>query len=470
MKERCIGLSIAEFVSIQEIQIHKKVNEHGRAEIRGIIRAGSEEELFRKAENGCADLFITDEAGEQRNVFSGIIDSMEVENLGEVKSARIVLTGATKLMDCVAYTRTFQNEAMPYAKLLDIINLENGQVLFLQNCGQGKAAGKLIVQYRETDWEFARRLASHFGQPLIPNYEAGGIRYSFGLCEDSPEKSLEVIGYSAGNAREEYLNKSRNKVSGIIPDDFAFYRVKSRDCLELGDKVQFMDRAFYVYEAQSCLDGEELVHAYTLRRAGGFKTAYSYNYKITGASLDAAVTAAKNDTVKVTVNVDKGRKESGAKWFPYSTVYSSPDGTGWYCMPEKGDRVRLYFPSEREEEGYVISAINYGNTGSSGQGDAPRSDPDRKSISNKQGKQIELTPTAITMTNNNGMSICLDDEKGIEIRCDKSVEITAEGNLTVKSDTGLDIQAADYIELVQGNSKLTLRDELTIEGTKFNVQ
>lgn len=470
MKERYIGLSIAEFVSIQEIHIHKKANEHGMAKIKGIINAESEEELFKKAENGYAALFIIDEMGKQQNIFSGIIDSMEVENLGEVKSAQIVLTGATKLMDCITYTRTFQNEAILYEKLLSIIDSESGQAMHLQNCGQGKATKKLIVQYRETDWEFAKRLASHFNQPLMPNYAAERIRYAFGLCEDSPEKSLEVDKYSVGNEREEYLNKRENKVSGIMPDDFTFYTIRSRDYLELGDKVRFMEQVFYVYEVASSLDEEELMHTYTLRRAGGFKTIYRYNHKIVGASLDATVIAAKNDTVQVFASVDKGQKEAGAKWFPYSTVYSSPDGTGWYCMPEEGDKVRLYFPSEREEEGYVISAINYGNTSDLGEENAPRSNPDKKSISNKQGKQIELTPTTITMTNNNGMSICLDDEKGIEIKCNKNVEINAEGNLIVKSDTGLDIQATDYIELVQGSSKLTLQDELKIEGTKFNVQ
>ncbi len=470
MKERSIGLSIAEFVSIQEVQVHKKVNEHGRAQVRGIIRAGSEEGLFVRAEAGGAALYITDEEGERQNIFCGIIDSMEVENLGEVKSARIVLTGATRLMDCMTCTRTFQNGAMPYGELLDIINSGYGQVMSLQNCGQGETIKKLTVQYRETDWEFARRLASHLGQPLIPGYGGGGIRYSFGLCGASPEKSMEAIGYSVGNAREEYLEKSRSGVPGIMPDDFTFYTVRSRDFLELGDRVRFMGHTFFVYEVEGSLDGEELVYAYTLRRAGGFGMTYSCNDRIVGASLDASVTAARNDTVKIAVGVDRGRKGTGAKWFAYSTVYSSPDGTGWYCMPEEGDRVRLYFPSEREEEAYVISAINYGNTGGTEPGDAPRSDPDRKSISNRQGKQIELTPTKITMTNNNGMSICLDDDKGIEIKCNKAVEITADGNLIVKSDTGLDIQASDYIELVQGGSKLTLRDELKIEGTKFNVQ
>ncbi len=468
MKERYIGLSIAEFVSIQDIYIYKKVNEHGKAVIRGIIDAEYEKELFKKAECGYATLFIVDETGRQQNIFSGIIEHMEVKNSGEVKSANVVLTGATKQMDCMEYTRTFQKESILYEKLLNVINSENGHVIYMHNCGKGISIKKLVVQYKETDWEFAKRLASHFNQPLIPNYAGEGIRYSFGLCADSPEKDFEINEYSVGNMREEYLNKSRNMVSGILPDDFTFYTVKSRDYLELGDKVRFLEQVFYVYEVTGSLEEEELIHTYILRRAGGFKTIHYYNNKIIGASLDASVIATQNDTVKVAVSVDKG--QSGAKWFPYSTVYSSPDGTGWYCMPEKGDRVRLYFPSEREQEAYVISAINYGNTSEDAQENAPRSNPDRKSISNKQGKQIELTPTSIMMTNNNGMFICMDDEKGIEIKCNKNVNLNAEGSLIVKSDTGLDIQATDYIKLVQGSSKLILKDELKIEGTKFNVQ
>lgn len=31
MRERIIGLSIADLVSIQEVYVHKKVNEHGMA-------------------------------------------------------------------------------------------------------------------------------------------------------------------------------------------------------------------------------------------------------------------------------------------------------------------------------------------------------------------------------------------------------------------------------------------------------
>lgn len=44
-------------------------------------------------------------------------------------------------------------------------------------------------------------------------------------------------------------------------------------------------------------------------------------------------------------------------WFPYSTIYASEDNTGWYCMPEIGDSIRIYFPSKKEEEGIAISSV-----------------------------------------------------------------------------------------------------------------
>ena len=44
-------------------------------------------------------------------------------------------------------------------------------------------------------------------------------------------------------------------------------------------------------------------------------------------------------------------------WFPFSSVSSSSDGSGWYCMPEPGESVRIYFPTAKEAEAYVITCI-----------------------------------------------------------------------------------------------------------------
>ena len=139
-------------------------------------------------------------------------------------------------------------------------------------------------------------------------------------------------------------------------------------------------------------------------------------------------------------------------------------------MPEKDDKIRLYFPDEKEEDGYVVSSMNTDNGTTAGISDRPRSNPDRKSISNKYQKQIELTPTSIMLTNNKGMRICLDDEKGINITSDKKVTIESMNELSIKSDERLDVEALSSIQLIQGSTKLRLEDEITVEGASFKVQ
>ncbi len=64
----------------------------------------------------------------------------------------------------------------------------------------------------------------------------------------------------------------------------------------------------------------------------------------------------------------------------------------WYCMPEKGDSVRLYFPNENEAEAYVNSSVNEQSSNSSA-----RSNPDEKSIKNKQGKEVLFQPDRLIL-------------------------------------------------------------------------
>ena len=69
-----------------------------------------------------------------------------------------------------------------------------------------------------------------------------------------------------------------------------------------------------------------------------------FNQRLTGISIDGQIAAAKRDRVQEDMENDNGGKEGEHYWFPYSTVASSPDGSGWYCMPENGESVRDYYP------------------------------------------------------------------------------------------------------------------------------
>ncbi|MDR9857318.1 hypothetical protein RJP21_27355 [Paenibacillus sp. VCA1] len=63
------------------------------------------------------------------------------------------------------------------------------------------------------------------------------------------------------------------------------------------------------------------------------------------------------DEVQVHLDCDQEWSLATAHLFPYSTMYASDDQTGWYCMPEKGDSIRLYFPNEKEAEGIALSSV-----------------------------------------------------------------------------------------------------------------
>ena len=128
-------------------------------------------------------------------------------------------------------------------------------------------------------------------------------------------------------------------------------------------------------------------------------------------------------------------------------------------MPEIGDCVRIYFPDGTEEHGYAISSVHQevdlslqqsedmGNSNGGGEGySGQRDDPNVKSIRNKDGKEIRLTPdgiyiiadgTTISLTDDGGISILSD--QNIEFKSDQSIIISAEEDVNIIGQTGIDI-------------------------------
>ena len=153
-------------------------------------------------------------------------------------------------------------------------------------------------------------------------------------------------------------------------------------------------------------------------------------------------------------------------WYPYSTIYSSPDGSGWYCMPEINDKIRLHFPNRDEKNAYVISSYHLDSEDSN-----ERQNPDYKSIMNKYKKEILLTPNTLVLTNNKGMSIKIEDGKGISISSNKNVYINAENNITVKSNTDkITMTSPKNVTLKQGENTMVLKEDITITGEQSKIE
>lgn len=456
-----------EFITIIEIKMNKRVNEHSTAIISGYINEQNEKDYL---EMGLKDtqvkIDIMEEGGECKTLFYGVIISLSIEVAGGLKLLTVKLSSGTYLMDINVHTRLFQDANMKYSDVFNIVKSANSKSDFIFGKEKDWPIKGLIMQYQETDWEFIKRVASQFNACVIPAYEYDGIRYyidffgtnKIGIVEDTEYEIKKEIG--------KYQEKTANGLEKCHETDETYIIFHSREAFGLGDEITFQRIPLYIHEIQSEYRGEEMIHTYSCKTKRGFEVLPFYNWKSIGISLEAVITDVKEDKVKIDILEDENISAEPKKLFPYATVYSSPDGTGWYCMPEIGDRVRLYLPSYYEEEAYVISAVHLDSEKTE-----TRSDPDIKYMKNKQGKEVRFTPDSLILTNNNGMSISILDKEGIVLESDKSITISAKKDVDITSTHSvLTLMASEQVEIKQGGTALILDDNIELKGGKLKMQ
>ena len=134
-------------------------------------------------------------------------------------------------------------------------------------------------------------------------------------------------------------------------------------------------------------------------------------------------------------------------------------------MPEVGDSIRLCVPAEHDEQAYVASSVHLTPTAG-----AERSNPDYKSIMNKQKKEILFTPSSLLITNNNGMSIELSDQEGIKIISDKAIKIQSDAAVDITSTTStLSVTAPQRLIFNQGGTSMDMQDKLVMTGAQVHL-
>ena len=487
MRAERLETSPFEFVQIKKCNIRKEASEHGYAVIQGYISPEREEVYLQTA---CEQTEVTIRAigdmGENKQIYCGILEDMRIQHENGLCLMEIRIAPYTYLMDLKPERRSFQNPSMTYQDVLDCIAAQYAGGNILMNVGSGTAIGEPIVQYQETDWEFIKRVASHFHAVVVPSYVTSGAKVYFGLVEWTGAAKITPSSYHIRKQINEYLYKEQNQVQGIMEDDSLVYVVEDQELHEIGEMVELNGRVLYVEKSEGRLDGHQLWNTYYLKSKAGFKVPRQYNEKIIGASLDGVVTDVRADVVRVSLRTD-ARKETG-KWFSFSTVYSSPDGSGWYCMPEPGDEIRLYFPTEQEKHGYVISAVHLpvkasepaaafskntvNNRTKEKNPGASRSDPTHKTIVTASNKMVDLSEDGIILDAGNGMYITLDDKNGISIVSPKGVYIQSDSSIDISSlSSKVEITGAESVNIVQKESSIGMTESSVVyHGANAKVQ
>lgn len=448
-----------EFVNYMELDCTRNVNQHGVLRMRGLIRQEKEQEYMGLAAKECwVNVKAVSESGEERSFFCGILTGLWIKRDGSARILTIELKTGSFLLDIEPHTRSFQDDGFLYCDVIGAcLEPADGKYIMLDK--KEEKTGRFLLQYRETDWAFMRRLASYMGVVLMPEDTTPGKKVYFGCKDKDTAGEMDQDHYRLEQEYEEY-RKRKAENEDAVSQDFIGYYVRTREVYRLGEKIDFQGHSYMIGGMTSWLSGQELYNEYHLiSKKRGSLPAF-YNGKLAGVSLKAEVTAVRNTMVQVSIGEDENKRNCKSRFFDYATVYSTPDGAGWYCMPETGDMVRLVFPDEKEGNAYVAGSVHIGTAGG-------RTDPDQKSWKNRQGKEILFTPDSIVLRNNKGMSVELSDGEGISLSSDKDITVQADGDVKIVSQGGgVHMSAPDNILVRQGAAKIQMSDAINISGGK----
>ncbi len=433
-------------------------NEHGKVMLSGIIAKEDTEEYMQLLQENVWVCITLEGEEETCDLFRGIVTKGDMRQEGGCSVLSLTLHTGTILLDTVRHIRSFQDSALTYKDIIRSIlrQYENGNMIMTSENG----AGGFMMQYRETDWAFFKRIASCMHTVLMADARTGGSKFFCGIPQKGVAGEIQTRCYRVTKRLYEYGQRKACGLPGIREDDFAYYIVKTEDVYELGDQIVFNGLPVNICGVESVMEGSELYHTYYMKRPGGFRVPKRYNEALTGVSLAGHVTEVAGTRICLSLEADENRAECGRTWFDFSTPYSSLGGAGFYCMPEIGDAVRLYFPTCDEKTACGFSAVNL----------EERQNPEIKYLMNKEGKQLILAPDYIRMTNNAGMHLELNDHAGIRIESSGSVSVQAGENLDIVSKHGkITLSAAGKVVLEQGKTTMNLAGDIHLKGASVKI-
>ena len=462
-----ISVGLFPFSKILNVSISHHPNSFGRCEIVGEMDPTVAEEVSNRIDETSQTEVVTSAKGQPERLFCGIVGEFLVSYQNEYASVRVVLLDTCACLDRVTHQRSYQNTSLTYGDLIKKCMEGEGTAAISVT---DKKTGTLVVQYDETNWQFSVRMASQLGAPVITDISAEKPNLYVGLPPSDQTKDLTTSTYQIGKATQLVSSAGANSQS-MVSEYGSSGGVTSYQYLFIGNFVKLGDKFYAVKSVDSSMVdgilemnygllpiGNEVPADGDVPALGSIAQAPISNGNCCGKMLSGTVQNVAGNKVQVQFSFDS--EFSGDHWFEYSTAYSSSDQNGWYCMPEKGDVVRVFFPSGSEGEAFAASSASKF---------ASEDPKDKCWIAH--GKQIVLTEKGIHIScENNSIMIDLPVDDGIVIESEKSISINAVEELTVHANS-VHISADNQISLGTDRAFIDISEgKITLLGNEVAIE
>jgi len=361
---------------LADMEMDIKEGCHGRLALRGYLSG------FTGGDAACGDsIRITvryDGGDEEEILFDGIIQETHI--FFENGVSQIILTAATHdiKLDTEKKCRSFQDVSATYLKVIrDTISEHHGGA----KCEKPSVkTGKPVLQYKETDWEFCKRVAGCMGAGVFCSPAATHPALVIGLPEG--KKVCFPMDKYICCADEDYYREWKG--DGVSRQEFLYYQTESLENHDIGDSSVHHNRKLYIYRKKAELRNGVLVFSYRLGGMYRFMKRKRYNKNIAGLALTGTVERTEGESVYLRLDIDGN---TGKALYPYP--WRPVSGNLMYCMPQKGTKVCLYFPDSDEGNAVAVNSIHTYGSG------MIFSDPQGREFSTEYGKQMQMHADAI---------------------------------------------------------------------------
>lgn len=406
---------------ILNLSIEVIPNEHSRLHMRCILDSEnfSLDTISKSYENEKIEVLNT-ENGEK--VFSGIIENFNSSFTNGYYEVELYAISGTIFLDLEKKSKSFQDVQLLYYYLIRQVLKETSKASYVPGDEWNKPIELPIIQYNETDWEFMKRLASHFNTSVIPEITRGEPKFYFGMPKGKNRGVVETSEYQVG-IRDKYWTIGGEHL-GFSKTDFLYYRISSDQNFQIGDEVSFLNLDLKVCEKHVELKKDILVFYYILSKDTFISEHTLYNDQISGSTIWGTVLETNQETLKVHLDIDETQDVATA--YPYE--WAPETGDLFYMMPQVGTRVGLYFYNADERSGKTVRCIR--TNGGKENSTVLMDDYEKRILWTEHNKKMLLYPEELTFFGvcenpEKPLMMSLKDEEGIAFNTEHSIQMIA---------------------------------------------
>lgn len=451
--------------SLEQLDMKSEPGEHGELSLCGYLDGESGEEiLYEFTEDDSISVYAA-----QTLLFSGIITKTKIYGSGRTIKIEVEAKSRSILMDRKKKSRSFQDTSMTYSQLVRFILAEYpGSDIMLSI--EDQPLGEIAVQYKETDWTFLKRMLSQLYAVISCRAASDTLQLYGGVPAVMKETwDYEINGYRKELGKYDYWLQQGKDVSDT---DFFTMSIVTNHVPELFEEVTNSGKPLIIQSySYSMIKG--MLYCYcSLQKKEGVLAPPIYPMHLIGVALEGNVLEISGTKIRLHLKIDDGNSLGDSYWFPFSTLSASPDGSGWYYMPEKGDNIRVYFPSKFTKDVIAVSAVsNY--DGKSGGVPDRMGNPSTKYLSNPGGQQMKLAEDGVYLACSGGAaSVKIGNDGAIEIASQSTVEVSAENNVSIEAEEAVLIQASEVAVIScskGGTMQMPSDGNLYIQGSEVKL-